>query len=209
MAKNKNPKLQPSSCFVTGTTGAGKSQMIKELMTVKFKAVKRWVVWDPDEDHPCRHFRDREAFTKALKVVMEKGGCIGWNGAESKDDYDWFMMTCWAALDGFKKLGIVTEEAADIRMGSKDPTPWAHKVLIRGRKYGAVLITATQRVQEVPKTYLTQCHNRYVGRQQDTDAIYCARVLKLDADKLEALPDLTFFHKYMSTVIQKKIKYRG
>ena len=188
MATNENKSLSNRHCFVSAKTGGGKSQLLARIP----KGAKRLVVWDPDKDHKVRHVTDKRVFLKALQAVMRSGGRIGWAGADDKDTFEWFMQCIWAALDGGTDLYVLVEEAADLDLGQKMPT-WTGKVWRRGRKYGAILLVGTQRIQEVPKAFITQAANIYIGQHSANDQHYVKRHTGIDPRMVNSLNPLQFY----------------
>jgi hypothetical protein len=204
LAKNPNTALPNRHKFITAITGGGKTQAIKNLV----KSSKRAVFWDPDNDHKCHHHKDKQAFLVALKTIMVKGGRIGWNGDDDDATFEWFMMAVWAALDGSKLLDVIVEEAADVGLKQSMPK-WTGKVWRRGRKYGAVLIVGTQRVQEVPKAFITQAAETYIGIQRANDQHYIKRQTGLEPAKMGALDPLNFYKEVKDSFEKVTFKYIG
>jgi hypothetical protein len=204
LAKNPNTSLPNSHKFITAITGGGKTQAIKNLV----KASKRAVFWDPDNDHNCKHFADKQAFINALKLVMSRGGRIGWNGDDDETTFEWFMMCVWAALDGTKILDVIVEEAADVGLKQSMPK-WTGKVWRRARKYGGVLIVGTQRVQEVPKAFITQAAETYIGIQRANDQQYIKRQTMLEPKLMGALDPLNFYKVVKDSFEKVTFKYIG
>ena len=204
MAKNANKALPNAHRFITAITGGGKTQAIMNLI----KLSKRAAFWDPDKDHNCKHFTDKQAFLKALQGVMAKGGRIGWAGDDDEVTFEWFMMAIWAALDGTKLLDVIVEEAADV--GLKQTMPkWTGKVWRRARKYGGILTVGTQRVQEVPKSFITQAGVTYIGIQKANDQQYIKRQTGLAPQKMGALEPLNFYKMEGDGTEKVKFKYIG
>lgn len=204
MAINEDSSLPNRHRFTTAITGGGKTQAIKNLT----KASKRAVFWDPDNDHSCKHYSDKQAFLVALKTVMAKGGRIGWNGDDDEKTFEWFMMCMWAALDGSKPLDIVIEEAADVGLKQSMPK-WTGKMWRRSRKYGGILTVGTQRVQEVPKSFITQAGETYIGIQRANDQHYIKRQTGLAPEKMGALDPLNFYKVVKDSFEKVTFKYIG
>lgn len=119
---------------------------------------------------------------------------VGWSGDDSPETFMWFCECVWRLLDGSHETYVILEEMADQGMGQKLP-PWLRKLIVRGRKYGAILFITTQRCQEIPKALITQPGYRYIGLHEDHDARYMYRATGIKSEELEALPPLTFFKK--------------
>lgn len=207
MAKNPDTQRQNDHCWIGAKTGGGKSQLLRNDLLPKQGT--RALFWDIDTDHKCTRFTDRGRFLAAMKAADRSGKPyrIGWSGEDDPDTFEWFCRTAWAVLDGNHQTHIVCEEMADQGMGQRLPT-YFRKLMVRGRKYGAVLITTTQRCQEVPKALITQAANRYVGLHEDQDARYLERAVGIKAPEIEALQPLTFWHKGPDGTAKIRTKYR-
>lgn len=206
MAKNPNTELQNRHCFIGAKTGGGKSQLLRnELLPARGVRV---LLWDIDTDHKAERFTDRGAFLSALKKA-DSGGAfrVAWCGDDDAETFHFFCRAAWAVLDGNKETYIVCEEMADQGMGQKLPA-YLRKLMVRGRKYGARVITTTQRCQEVPKALITQAANRYIGLHEDQDARYLERAVGIKAGDIEVQPPLTFWHKGPDGVRQISTKYK-
>ena len=194
MARNPNPALTNNHVFIAAKTGGGKSQLTRNNVIPKQGI--RALFWDVDHDHKCTRFTDRGAFMKAVNKADKDGKPfrIGWSGADDQDTFIWFCSVAWAILDGSRETWVVAEEMADLEMGQKTP-PYLKKLLVRGRKYGARVVTTTQRCQEVPKLLITQPRIRFIGRHDDNDAAYLERQLGIPRDEIETLKPLQFWRK--------------
>lgn len=194
MAKNPQTERQNKHCWIGAKTGGGKSQLLRNDL-LPGRGV-RALFWDIDTDHRCTRYTEKGAFLAALKsaAASGKGYRIGWAGEDDPATFEWFCRAAWAVLDGQHETYIVCEEMADQGMGQRLPT-FFRKLMVRGRKYGAVVITTTQRCQEVPKALITQAANRYVGLHEDQDARYLERAVGIKAAEIEQLKPLTFWHK--------------
>jgi hypothetical protein len=207
MARNPQTERQNKHCWIGAKSGGGKSQLLRnELLPA---TGIRALFWDIDEDHRCQRFTDRGRFLAALKSAAASGKPyrIGWSGDDDQETFEWFCRAAWAVLDGRHETYIVCEEMADQGMGQKLP-PFLRKLMVRGRKYGAIMITTTQRCQEVPKALITQAANRYIGLHEDQDARYLEKAVGIKAPEIEALEPLTFFHKGPSGLRKIRTKYR-
>lgn len=205
MAINENPSLPNRHIFVAAMTGGGKSNLLRQEINGLLRAgvSKRVVFWDPDRDHKCKHYKDKKAFLLAMKALMSgsKGGAIGWCGDDSGETFEWFMSVLWAALDGKKPIIVGIEEAADLCL-PQQVKGYAGKMQRRSRKYGGILASGTQRIQEVPKSFITSSKTVFVGMQQANDLRYVKNNLGLNTDDVEALEELQFFRK-----IGKKVDF--
>lgn len=207
MARNPDTKRENRHCWIGAKTGGGKSQILRnELLPARGV---RALFWDIDTDHKCTRFTDRGQFLKALKAADKSGKPyrIGWSGEDDSETFEWFCRSVWAVLDGQHETYVVCEEMADQGMGQRLPQ-YLRKIMVRGRKYGAILITTTQRCQEVPKALITQAANRYIGLHEDQDAHYLQKAVGIKSPDIEALKPLTFWHKGPDGVQKVATKYR-
>lgn len=194
MAINENSDLENRHCFVGAKTGGGKSQLMRNEL-IPASGI-RAVFWDVDKDHKCKRYYKKGPFMRALAAADRDGKPyrVGWSGDDSPETFMWFCECVWRLLDGSHETYVILEEMADQGMGQKLP-PWLRKLIVRGRKYGAILFITTQRCQEIPKALITQPGYRYIGLHEDHDARYMYRATGIKAEELEALPPLTFFKK--------------
>lgn len=192
MAINENTSLRRRHVCVTATTGGGKSQAMYDIIPAKGV---RAVFWDVDKDHDCIRFNDQKKFLMALNNAHKSGKPfrIGWSGADELDIFLWWCSAVWAILDGRKDTYVVIEEAADLEMGAGRPPPQLGRIIRRGRKYGAIIVSCTQRCQEIPKSLLTQTKEVYIGLQAEHDAKYLANFFPVDPKELPRMEELTFF----------------
>lgn len=207
MAKNPNSERSNRHCFVAAKTGGGKSQLMRNELIPSRGA--RVLLWDVDTDHKCNRYTEKGAFLQALKAADQSGKPfrIGWSGEDTPTMFEWWCRAAWAVLDGNRETWIVCEEMADLGMGQKMPD-FFRKLIVRGRKYGAIVVTTTQRCQEVPKALITQPANRYIGLHEDQDARYLERATGLKASDIEALSPLNFIHKGPDGTARIRTKYR-
>ncbi|MDX1801579.1 MAG: hypothetical protein R3303_11660 [Marinobacter sp.] len=207
MAKRPNSERDNRHCFVAAKTGGGKSQLMRNELIPK--AGIRALFWDVDTDHKCTRYSNRGAFLAALKSADRSGKPfrIGWSGDDDPATFEWFCRAAWAVLDGERETWVICEEMADLGMGQKMPD-FFRKLMVRGRKYGAIVITTTQRCQEVPKALITQPANRYIGLHEDQDSRYLERATGIRSADIETLKPLTFWHKGPDGTSKISTKYR-
>lgn len=207
MAKNPNTSLHNRHCFIGAKTGGGKSQLLRNDI-LPGRGV-RALFWDVDTDHKCHRYTEKGAFLAALKSADSSGQPfrIGWSGDDDQETFQWFCRAAWAVLDGNRETWIVFEEMADQGMGQKLPA-FFRKLMVRGRKYGAICISTTQRCQEVPKALITQSANRYIGLHEDQDARYLQKAVGIPASDIEALKPLNFYHKGPEGLAKIATRYR-
>ncbi|WP_250655048.1 hypothetical protein [Alkalimarinus coralli] len=208
MARNEDSSLPLRHVFVTAKTGGGKSQAMRNVVVPR-RGV-RALFWDVDNDHYCTRFDNKGKFLKAVQAAVKSGKPfrLGWNGEDDQDTFTWFCEVVWRVLDGDFDTYIVLEELADLEMGQKT-LPGLGKLQKRARKYGGIVVSNTQRVQEIPKSLITQAHKVYIGLQSAHDAKYIERVLGIPANQVEALKPLEFFTKNGETWEKVKIPYKA
>lgn len=207
MAVNEDSSLPLRHVFVTAKTGGGKSQIMRNDIVPRSGI--RAFFWDVDNDHYCTRFDNKGKFLKAVKTAISSGKPfrIGWNGEDDQDTFTWFCEVVWRVLDGDNDTYVVLEELADLEMGQRTLSGLG-KLMKRGRKYGAVVISNTQRVQEIPKALITQSKDVYIGKQSAHDAKYLERVLGINAANIENLKELSFYTKPENTWLLVKTKYK-
>lgn len=207
MARNPDTQRPNKHCWIGAKTGGGKSQLVRNEL-LPSRGV-RALFWDIDYDHKCQRFTNWGLFLAALKSADKSGKPfrIGWSGDDSAATFEKFCRAAWAILDGQRETYIMLEEMADQGMGQTLP-PYLKKLQVRGRKYGAILLSTTQRCQEVPKAMITQAANRYIGVHEDQDARYLERAVGIKAPEIEDQEPLTFWHKGPDGTQQIRTKYR-
>ena len=207
MAINQNHDLENRHLFVAAKTGGGKSQLMRNELIPRQGI--RALFWDVDADHYCTRYSNKGEFLRAVKAAIRQGGPfrIGWVGNDDLETFQWFCSVAWEILNGDKITWVVCEEMADLDMGQKLP-PFLKKLLVRGRKYGAIVVSTTQRCQDVPKMLITQPANKYIGLHDMQDARYLERNLGIKAQEIESQKPLTFFHKSPESIEPISTKWR-
>lgn len=207
MAINEDTSLSNRHTCVSAASGGGKSQAMYDIIPAKGI---RAVFWDVDKDHDCLRFTDKKQFLLALSKAHKSGKPfrVGWSGDDDQDTFLWWCNAVWAVLDGRKDTYVVVEEAADLELGAgKAPLEFG-RIIRRGRKYGAILVTCTQRCQEIPKQLLTQSSVVYIGMQAKHDANYLAKMFPIDPDTLPRVEPLHFYRIEKGEVSQVKVTYK-
>lgn len=206
---NEDTSLPPRHVHITAATGGGKSQLTRNDIVPKRGA--RVLLWDVDHDHDCLRFENRNKFVTAVEsaVKSKKPFRLGWSGDDSKETFFWFCYVAWRILDGAFDTYIVVEEAADLELGQTLKGSGLGTLMRRGRKYGAIVISTTQRVQEIPKGLVTQSPFVYVGKQKGHDAKYLEKMLGLPAEDMRGLEPLSFYKQDGNAWALFKTKYRA
>ena len=207
MAVNEDTSKHNRHVCVTAATGGGKSQCMYDVVPAKGV---RAVFWDVDRDHNCIHLRDKKQFVAAVNKAHKSGKPfrIGWCGDDDQDTFIWWCKVVWALLDGRYDTYVVVEEAADLDLGAGKPPLEFGRIIRRGRKYGAILVTCTQRCQEIPKGLLTQSAVLYIGPQAAHDARYLSKIAPVDPDILPRLDPLNFYRVEKGEASKVKITYK-
>lgn len=168
MAINQNAGHKARHCVIIGATGAGKSQALKNLIP---RRGVRLVAFDPDNDHGCIAYDSLGKFAKALKAADKSGKNyrISYTGAKNADQFEAFCAMAWEVLDGNKDTHIILEEAAQFTASSGPALESLGNLLLRGRKYGAIIYTIGQRAAELPTTVRNNSAHKYVGVVEGLD----------------------------------------
>lgn len=169
MAINADTSYEANHTLLIASTGGRKSTFIKAkrglIKTVSALAgCKRWVIWDPDEDHTGTRCRSVSVFCRQLEKAASCGKpfrlCLTVD--VTPDNFEAFCQAVWVILDGRKLTGIVAEELADVTTPSKAGIYWG-QLLRKSRKYGGIIVAASQRPQEIDKTCFSQCVHKWIG----------------------------------------------
>lgn len=189
---NPNPSLPSRHTIVLGTTGAGKSQMVKNIPDMPLTGV-RLIGWDRAGDHAGAHYKDKAKFLQALKLAGNRSHFrIFWSGPASPDEMEWFCKVVWAMLDGKKLLYALVEELSPLSRSSGKADPMAAMLLNEGRKYGLIFIGTSQKPQEVSKTFIDSANMMYIGQQKATQVGRIARLIGVHDDEVRKLQPLQF-----------------
>ncbi len=207
MAINEDTSLSNRHTCVTAATGGGKSQCMYDIIPANGV---RAVFWDVDKDHDCLRFTDKRRFLKALNSANKSGKPfrVGWSGDDDQETFLWWCSAVWAVLDGRKDTYVVVEEAADLELGAGKAPLQFGRIIRRGRKYGAILVTCTQRCQEIPKQLLTQSAIVFVGLQAQHDAKYLAKMFPIDPETLPRTEPLQFYRIEKGGGSKVKVTYK-
>lgn len=207
MAINEDTSLLLRHVFVAAKSGGGKSQTMRNVV-VPADGI-RAVFWDPDRDHRCKHYTNRLQFLKALAAgdAAKKPFRVGWAGDDSQATFLWFCEAVWRILDGRFDTWVITEELADLKLPQDVPQAYG-KLLKRGRKYGAIMVGNTQRIQEVPKTPVTGAAVLWVGLHEFQDAVYIEKMTGLNKADIAGLKPLNFYRKEDGEWTAVKVPYR-
>lgn len=209
MAVNEDTSIELRHIFVAAKSGGGKSQTMRNVV-VPGKGI-RAVFWDVDKDHVCKHYTNKTLFLKALAAAdkAKKPFRVGWAGDDSQETFLWFCEAVWRILDGRFDTWVIMEELADLKLPQAVPKEYG-RLLKRGRKYGAILVGNTQRIQEVPKTPVTGAAVLWVGLHEDADANYLEKMTgkALTAAVISSLEPLNFYRRERGQWEKIKVPYR-
>lgn len=199
MAINPDGSRKAKHTVVIGTTGAGKSQCLKNIIPARGVRV---VAFDPEGEHvkPSCSFDSFPRFCREL-LNADRSGMnyrIAYTGARSAADFERFCAAVWDVLDGTTETHLLLEEVAQFTKSSGPAMDAYGNLLRRGRKYGGICYTVAQRAQELPTTARQQSPIRYVGVVDGADdAKAAAKYADVTAQTLLDIPPdtLTFYRK--------------
>lgn len=212
MAINPNTQRENRHVMVSGATGSGKSQVVKQRLLPRGSG-HRVILWDPDEDYrvssTCR-YSERAAFARAVQnaIASGKGYRLAWSGRVDLPTFEWFCRVVWAALDGNHDTIVVIEELADVSPSAGKASPMFGELLRKGRKYGAQIVMVTQRGAEVSKTCWNQVAVKWIGQQQGSDVKRMAVEADVGDSALRALEPLQFYCKPQGATPAEVVKLR-
>lgn len=189
---NPNPQHPAQHTLIMGCTGSGKSQMLKSGLVVPMTRDTRVIGYDDVGSLPGLYYSTRKGFLAALKVALKKGGGfrIFYAGTQAPADHEWWCGVVRSILDGNHITYAVTEELAACSSGPGEAAPNAAWLMNQGRKYGLRFVGLTQRPQEIPKTYYSQCNIKIIGAQSEENAKKAARAAAVTEDKIRELAAL-------------------
>lgn len=190
MAINQNPQLPARNCLIIGTTGAGKSQAVKNLVPGKGVRV---LGFDPDSDHKLHQFSTGQQWAREVIKAVKSGRPfrLGWCDGTQAAQFEQFCAGVWDVLDGKHTTHVICEEAAQFCRSSGPADEHLGNLMRRGRKYGALVYVLGQRAAEIPTTARNLCSVRYVGRCEPDDYKAAAKlvgVTEQDIADLETVP---------------------
>ncbi|RCX07045.1 type IV secretory system conjugative DNA transfer family protein [Marinomonas foliarum] len=198
---NKNNELTENHWLIVGSSGSGKTTAVKQLGIVG--ATDQVALFDPYQDYDdlcgreVRRYESLAKFARALFAGRAAKKAQGFKIAFSPVDgatpknLEAFSKIVWGAGNGHHKkpLKVVMEELAKCVTTSGKATGAFGEILTGGRKFGLEAICIFQRGQEVPKTIVGNCANKWVGRQQRlNDAVYLSKELDFPEQAIKTLP---------------------
>lgn len=196
MPINPNEDLENNHILAIGKSGSGKTFFIKNLDLIK-KRGSRVVYWDPYESHDCHYSKSLGGFARVFLAAIKsgKGFKIGLSVNPTLESFEKFCQMVWVAADGKKQLIVVVEELADVSKPSKASEYWGQLTRV-GRKYGLIVIPATQRPQEVDKTVFTQVSRVWVGLVSPYDHNYVEKSTGIEKGGLEKIKPESYHYYY-------------
>jgi len=212
MAINQDGSRKKLHTLVLGTSGSGKTQACKNLIS---QSGIRFVAFDPEGEHTKNGFDSFKEFSAVLKKadISGKPYRLAYTGATCEKDFERFCEAVWDVLDGRKETYVLLEEVGQFTESSGPAMKKFRNLLLRGRKYGAIVYTVAQRPAEIPSTARQQSTFRYVGLMDgEDDAKAAAKFADVTAQKLlDIEPDtLTFYRKQTGKPAELlKFKYLG
>lgn len=197
MAKNPKESRSNKHTLAMGISGAGKSYWLANHPWVKKSGVKM-LVWDPYQSHDCHYIESRAKFAKEVSQALKsrRGFRLGLSVHPTPDNFEWFCRVVWASLDGSRETVVMVEELADVARPGKAGPNWGQLIRV-GRKYGAVLLVATQRPQEIEKTLFTQVSRKWAGLVSPYDSTYVEKHLGLERGSLQGIEPESYKFAYV------------
>lgn len=214
MAKSPKEARENKHSLAMGISGAGKTYWLINHPWIKKRGV-RLLVWDPYESHDVFFCRSRAQFARELKAAAAsgRGYRLGLAVHPTPAAFEWFCRCAWAVLNGRRETVILVEELADVAKAGKAGPDWGRLIRV-GRKYGAVIMAATQRPQEIEKTLFTQVSRMWAGLVSPYDQTYVERNLGLERGAMRGIEANSYRFAYVhGSSVQwggpkmKKIKY--
>ena len=197
MPINQNDDRPNLHTIVLGQSGSGKTYWLKHHPLVK-KRGARVIVWDPYETHEVHYSKTRADFAREAAAALRsrKGFKLGLSVNPTEQGFEYFNRVAWTLADGRKTLVVVIEELADVTGSGKAKGTFSQLIRV-GRKYGVVVMAATQRPQEIPKTLFTQVSRKWCGYVDPFDRTYCERHMGLDRGSLGTIAPGSYQFAYL------------
>lgn len=194
MAINPNDELENQHCLAIGKTGSGKTHFLKHHPKVK-KRGSRVAIWDPYQSHDCHYAATTANFGNNLAQALRsgKGFKLGLSVNPTLEAFEKFCQMLWIASDGKKPIVVIVEELADVAKAGRASQFWGQMVRV-GRKYGLILLPATQRPQEVDKTVFTQVSRVWVGLVSPYDHAYVEKSTGIEKGGLSKIEPNSYHH---------------
>jgi len=160
-----NEALAANHALFMGTTGSGKTHQMKNHPAMRTH--KRILIWDPDEtwrlpkmkratnaDHVKAEL-SKYSFNTPFKIALTPKFA-------GKDEFEKFCFLAFAMSHADCPLLIVVEELADVAQMGKASPFWG-QLSRKARKYGTTILAASQKPQEIDKTFIDMCAVYGVG----------------------------------------------
>jgi len=208
---NPNTQHKNEHCLYLGGSGAGKSQAIISNPEIPKKG--RILLWDASGDHAGIHTEDKREYLKLLKAGLKRNHFRLAFAGSTIEEYEWWCSVVWAVLDGNYKTHAIAEELSQVCKSAAKASPNSAVLLNQGRKFGLVFHGASQKPQEIAKTYFDQCERKYIGVFRGRNAALMADYLASDitAQDIASLKELQFYYddgRATSKPVLKKLKYK-
>lgn len=197
MAVNPVESNENRHSLFIGQSGSGKTYTMANHPWVTRRGA-RVIVWDPYESHRATYFSSQRGFARALAGALKsgKGFRIGLSVQPTQAAFEFWARCYWASLDGTKTTIGLVEELADVAQPGKALPAWGQCIRV-GRKFGAVIMAATQRPQEIDKTLFTQASRKWCGYVAAYDQPYCERHVGLERGALATIEPETYEYFYI------------
>lgn len=208
MAFNPDTSLKNRHRLVLGASGAGKSQLIRELVPAKGI---RLLGWDTDEDHEGHHFDHWPTYAREVAKAVKSGRPFRllWAGDNGLKTFEKWCALVFVALDGRTATEILIEELADVSKSSGTASPNFGQLIRRARKYNGGLTMASQRGTEISKTVYTQANEFWIGRQETTDLPRMAKLAAVSEARMGAIKPLEYIRKVGPDITFHRLTFTG
>lgn len=197
--KNKtNEALTVNHCLFVGTTGSGKTYQIKRHRALRI--AKRVLIWDPDGTYKLKGMKRAKSADEIKQFLQGKPYSFNFTISLEADtiseaEFEKFCAIALTVAHAKYPLAIIIEELADVaRIGKASPN-WG-QLSRKVRKYGGIIIAASQKPQEIDKTFIDQCAVFGVGLlKTKTTRKYAAEMLDITEDELKTLKPMDWFFR--------------
>jgi len=193
MPVNPNEKHKNQHVLAMGKSGSGKSYWMMSHPMVK--SAKRVVIWDPYQTHDVKYFSNLQAFAKEIRgsVQGKKSFRIGLSVNPNKENFEYFCRCVWALADGNFGTVVLVEELADVSRSGGASGTWGNIIRV-GRKYGLIIMAATQRPQDIDKTLFTQVAKMWCGYISNYDQPYVERNMGVEPGVISKIKKESYCH---------------
>jgi len=193
MPVNSNEDHLNRHVLAMGKSGSGKSYWMMSHRLVKQS--DRVIVWDPYQTHNVKYYSSLKEFARVIHSCIKKKQKlrIGLSVNPTKENFEFFCRCIWSLADGNVETVVLVEELADVSRSGGATGTWGNIIRV-GRKYGLVIMAATQRPQDIDKTLFTQVAKMWCGYISNYDQPYVERNLGLKPRTLSQIKKESYHH---------------